>query len=139
MTHPSPLQGREETLLEGASRANTVWSTFGLVGLTFSLHSLIRTEVSNTGNGGNGGDASSGSAFAHGTGAKAYTGAGGNAAGGDVGRREPINSPTSKKMPYPRLSPRDKYVPTHRGTGKFASSGGGHHDGLVDVWSGMSF
>ncbi|KAI9445418.1 hypothetical protein H4582DRAFT_920788 [Lactarius indigo] len=64
-----------------------------------------------SGNGGNGGDASSGSAFAHGPGAKAYTGPGGNAAGGDVGRREPIDS-TSK------------------------NGGGGHHGGLIDVWSG---
>ncbi|KAH9043715.1 hypothetical protein EDB85DRAFT_712935 [Lactarius pseudohatsudake] len=92
-----------------------------------------------SGNGGNGGDASSGSAFAHGPGAKAYTGPGGNAAGGDVGRREPINSQISKKMPYPRLSPRGKYVPAHSSTGKFAASkngGGGHHGGLINAWSG---
>lgn len=115
-----------------------MWSTFGLVGLTLPLHSLIPTEVSNTGNGGNGGKASSGSAFAHGPGAKAYSGAGGNAAGGDVGRREPVHSQTSKKMPYPRLSPREKYVPAHYSTGNFAKSknGGDYHSGLVDVWSG---
>lgn len=95
-----------------------------------------------SGNGGNGGDASSGSAFAHGPGAKAFSGAGGNAAGGDVGRRELVTSQTSKKMPYPRLSPREKYVPAHSGTGKkYAASknGAGHHGdggGLVDVWSG---
>ncbi|KAH8998746.1 hypothetical protein EDB86DRAFT_759625 [Lactarius hatsudake] len=119
MTHLPLIQGREEMLLVGASRATTVWSMFG--------------------NGGNGGDASSGSAFAHGPGAKAYTGPGGNAAGGDVGRREPINSQTSKKMPYPLLSPRGKYVPAHSSTGKFAASkngGGGHHGGLINTWSG---
>ncbi|KAH9056989.1 hypothetical protein EDB87DRAFT_1145355 [Lactarius vividus] len=90
-----------------------------------------------SGNGGNGGDASSGSAFAHGPGAKAYTGPGGNAAGGGVGRREPMDSLISKKMPYPRLSPRGKYVPAHSSTGKFAESkngGGEHHGGLVNVW-----
>jgi hypothetical protein len=104
----------------------------------FSAPPLIQTEIPNTGNGGNGGDASSGSAFAHGPGAKAYSGAGGNAAGGDVGRRELVDSRTSKKMPYPRLSPRTKYVPAHSSTGKFAASknGGWHHDSLVDVWSG---
>ncbi|KAH9049475.1 hypothetical protein EDB84DRAFT_1038954 [Lactarius hengduanensis] len=119
MTHLPHIQGWEEMLPEGASKATTVWSTFG--------------------NGGNGGDASSGSAFAHGPGAKAYTGPGGNASGGDVGRREPINSQISKKMPYPRLSPRGKYVPAHSSTGKFAASkngGGGHHGGLINAWSG---
>lgn len=104
-----------------------------------ALPSDFQTEVSNTGNGGNGGDASSGSAYAHGPGAKAYSGAGGNAAGGDVGRRELDDSRTSKKMPFPRLSPRKKFVPARPSTGKnFAASknGGGHYGGLVDLWSG---
>jgi hypothetical protein len=115
-----------------------VWSTFGPVGLTFLCTFLIQTEISNTGNGGNGGKATSGSAFAHGPGAKAYSGPGGNAAGGDVGRREPTHSLTSKKMPYPRLSPREEYVSARHSTGKFtpSKSGGDHYGGLVDVGSG---
>jgi len=91
-----------------------------------------------SGNGGNGGKAKSGSAFAHGPGAKAYSGAGGNAAGGDVGRREPVHSQTSKKMPYPRIPPREKYVLARHSTGKFSGgkNGGDHYGGLVNVGSG---
>lgn len=45
-------------------------------GLSFSINSL--------GNGGDGGDASSGSAYAHGNGAKAFSGPGGDASGGSI-------------------------------------------------------
>lgn len=50
------------------------------------MHLARRLRLTNIcpGNGGDGGDASSGSAFAYGKGAKAYSGPGGNASGGSV-------------------------------------------------------
>lgn len=104
----------------------------------------IKTELCNQGNGGDGGDASSGSAYAYGPGAKAYSGPGGNAAGGDVHRRTtPVDVRTtgSKRTLYLRFSPRENYDPAHPGAGKYTTSEGGHHDrdNLVQVGSGAFF
>ncbi|KAH9075832.1 hypothetical protein EDB83DRAFT_2515511 [Lactarius deliciosus] len=108
MTHLPPIQGREEMLLVGAVKGN---------------HGVVDET------GGNGGDASSGSAFAHGPGAKAYTGPGGNAAGGDVGRREPINSQIQQENAVPSSLPSREFAASQNG-------GGGHHGGLINAWSG---
>jgi hypothetical protein len=44
----------------------------------------LSRSISSLGNGGDGGDASSGSAYAYGSGAKAFSGPGGDASGGSV-------------------------------------------------------
>ena len=97
-----------------------------------------QAELRNEGNGGDGSDASSGSASAFGPGAKAYSGAGGNATGGNVGHRAFIDVRTSERMLYSRLSPRRNYGPTHPGAGKYPTSESKHHDhdSLVNAWSG---
>ncbi|KAF8480975.1 hypothetical protein DFH94DRAFT_828471 [Russula ochroleuca] len=83
-------------------------------------HGLINIG---SGNGGHGGDASSGFAYANGSGAKAYSGAGGKATGGDIDRRA-LNVRASKAS-YLRFSPQGKYGREHHDS-----------DGLVNVWSG---
>jgi hypothetical protein len=138
MTHLlPPIRAKEEMLLEGASIATLLQLAFGLVGRSLPSF-LIQIEFPDQGNGGDGGDASSGLAYAHGPGAKAYSGAGGNAAGGDVGRREPDNIRSGTKTLYPRFFPRWKYGPAHPDAGTYSPKGKdeGHHGGLVNVGSG---
>ena len=81
-------------------------------------------DIDNQGNGGHGGDASSGTAYAHGPEAKAYSGAGGKATGGNVDRRALINIRTGKASDF-RFSPQGKYGRVPR-----------DYDGLVDAFSG---
>ena len=64
---------------------------FGNVGGLIDLFSGVyrpllgcRPQFRSLGNGGDGGDASSGSAYAHGSGAKAFSGPGGDASGGSI-------------------------------------------------------
>ena len=92
--------------------------------VVLSINFPLKAEHCNQGNGGNGGDASSGFAYANGPGAKAYSGAGGNASGGDIERRALIDVRAGKAS-YLRFPPHGKY-------------GREHHDddGLVNIWSG---
>ena len=95
--------------------------------LFLSINSPFKTEFHNQGNGGQGGDASSGTAYANGSGARAYSGAGGKAIGGNVDRRALINIRTGKASDF-RFSPQGKYGRVPR-----------DYDGLVDVFSGAFF
>ena len=81
-----------------------------------------RLRLHDQGNGGHGGDASSGTAYANGSGAKAYSGAGGKATGGNVDRRAFISIRSGKASNF-RSSPQGKYGRVPR-------------DGLVDAFSG---
>ena len=89
--------------------------------VVLSIGFLTWAEFHNQGNGGNGGNASSGAAYAFGSGAKAYSGAGGKASGGDVYHRAFVDVRAGKV----RFSPQGKHDREHH-----------DYDGLVNVWSG---
>jgi hypothetical protein len=97
------------------------------------VHFLVKTELRHQGNGGDGGDGSSGSAYAFGPGAKAYSGPGGNAAGGDVGRRSSIDV---RATIYPRVFPGGKYSSDHPGKYPKDEAEYHDHDKVVEAWSG---
>jgi hypothetical protein len=120
------IQAREAMLLEGAWRVIMPRLILDQVihPLILSIDSPILTELHNQGNGGHGGNASSGTAYANGGGAKAYSGAGGKATGGSVDRRALINIRAGKGFDF-RFSPQGKYGRVPR-----------DYDGLVNAFSG---